>query len=439
MNWKSSLFAVVAVAGLWAFWHFYEVKGGASRREKEEQSKKVFSGLETGSLTELSLQAEGAALVHLKKEGQDWDMDTPVAWKADSTQVENVLRQLKELNREETLEEKPSEASLAEFGLKEPSSWVAFKDASGTAREAWFGRKNPMGSDVYTRISGSAAVILVAGYNHDAILKKAEDLRDRAAWKFDPDQVTVLAAHFKDAAFKLFKDKQGIWQLQGGGESVDQSRVTSLLSQLSTLRIKDFVSEQGKGPARYGLGKGGERLELSLSGGREPLVLERGKQDASHGVVFGRVLGRPLIFSLESSSVVGNLAGQKDGLVDKRAFSVRPYEVQKVVVEAKGNSRTFEKKEGDWVRLPPLNPMPKEKPDVVDFLNPLSSEKYEGKPKAGGPLQDFEMKVSLYARDGKLAEELRFGPASKGKRQASSMVLKHLVQVSDSLLRPLPQ
>jgi hypothetical protein len=437
MSWKGTLLAIVAAVGLWAFWHYYEVKGGESRKAREDEGKKVFAAFDPSSIGGLDLQSEDQPLVRLRKESGTWMLVTPVAARADSSQVENLLQQIKNMDKEETVAESPQPSELKEFGLADSRNWLSFQAVNGAARTLWFGIKNPGESFVYVRVSGSPSVMLVGAYEQNALLKKANELRDRKVWALDTSKLVRVVSTFKEAAFILEKGKDGSWSLAGSKDRTSQDRVNGLLSQLANLQVKDFVSEDGRNEASYGLSHPKEALELSEAGVRQTHVLERGGMNASKSAWFARIRGEKLVFSLEKAAIMGRLADEKNDFVDRAAFAVKPYEIDKVVVEAAGNTRTYEKKEGDWVRLPILKDS-KEKPAPDTFLNSLSSAKYEGDRRAGEVLKSYEGRAILYD-SGRQVEEVRWSAPAGGRRQASSSALSQTAEVSTSLFDSLPQ
>lgn len=314
MNWKATVAALLTVAVMAAAWYFLEVKGGEKRRLAEEASAKVFVGLDTSRLEALVLQAEAQPQVRLRKSGPHWNLESPLVWPADEALVGSLCQQLKDLTREETVLENAAAGELKEFGLDAAGEWLSFSGLSGTAGTLWFGSKNPQGSQCYARVSGSAAVILVNAYSKTALLKKADELRERRVWTLDPAKVTLVHSTFTEAPFTLEKQKDGAWRLKGVAEPLSADKVSTFLTQLGGLRVKDFVSEDGKDAARYGLSRPAGRLEIQQAG-EAPLVLLKGKPDPKGTTFFARVEGRPLVFSLENSSVAGNLATTRDSLI----------------------------------------------------------------------------------------------------------------------------
>src|ERR1041385_2115277 len=98
---KKTLVLAALALGLWAFWRFYEVKGGAAREKAKAEAGRVFPGFDPGSVTGLSLRSLDGGAADLQKSGQDWELKSPLAAKADASVVRALLQQVQSLDKQE--------------------------------------------------------------------------------------------------------------------------------------------------------------------------------------------------------------------------------------------------------------------------------------------------------------------------------------------------
>jgi len=350
---KKTLIVILAVAVLWAFWHFYEVKGAAGRQDKASQAKRVLLGFDKDGQALIECRQAGQPDLRLRKTGEGWFLEAPIAAKADKSQLDLMLSQVQSLEREEVVDEKPAAGSLAQYGLQPPAASITFTSVSGKAQTLLFGSLNPMGQSVYCQVSGSPQILLAQQFSQRGIIRSADQLRDKAVWSLDTAKVVKVRSSFKDWAFTLEKAQDGQWKATlPGAKPVPAmaSKVSDVLAQLNNLQVRDFVAEPVKSLARYGLASPKEQVQVWEQGSPAPKVLLHGKPDAhTPSVDDFLVQGRSLVFTLEkySFTTLGSLAKQ---LEDKSAFKLRPFDVAKVQVEAMGSTYTAEKKSGDWVR-----------------------------------------------------------------------------------------
>ena len=400
MNLKTTVGALVLLLGMWAFWHFYEVKGGESRQAAADSAKKIFKDLKVDAINDLQTHPDLAPPVHLVKSGQDWNLDEPVQAKADQLEAKNLAQRFADLQQQELIADSPTAQDLAEYGLASPTAWASFKGISATAGTLWFGIKNPSGAQVYVRSTAGPQVYLVSGWNESSFVKKTADLRDRGFWSLDSGQVTEVDSTFKDARFDVRKQKGGGWILAGAKPGLDMAsadKVEGLINDLNGWRVKDFTDDLGKNPGKYGLGPGSEAVKVYLAGAKEPLVLLKGKQDKAQNEFYARLQGNSLIFTLDKYRL-DSLKTNAGLLADKSAFAFKPYQVDKFVVEAGGNSRTVEKKNGDWARVPALESISgTAKPDYEGFVDSLGQAQFSAlvRPKAQLEGKDVLAKVTL--------------------------------------------
>ena len=89
MSYRRTLVFLIIFAVLAAFYYFYEIKGGETRRLDEEHEKLLFS-FGKDEATRLTLEKGEDAIV-LEKRGDEWEISAPVSAPADDAAVEGML------------------------------------------------------------------------------------------------------------------------------------------------------------------------------------------------------------------------------------------------------------------------------------------------------------------------------------------------------------
>jgi len=441
---KKTIIAVLAVAGLWAFWHFYEVKGAAGRKDKEAQGKRLLASFNKDAVTGIEIKAAGQPELRLSKGPQGWLLEAPFAAAGDASQIDLLLTNARDIERQELIAEKPTAAELAQFGLGTASDSATFHGLSGAVHCLVFGSPNPMGQSVYCQVSGSPQVLLAAAYSKEGILRKADQLRDKAVWALDTAKVVKVRSTLKDASFSIAKSADGSWVLEtAGGKKVQasESKVSDILAQLAHLQIRDFIADNPKSLGAYKMGAPKERIEVLEAGSKDLKVLLHGGASAALGVDNYMVKGRPLVFTLEKHYFTSLGTASKE-LADKSAFKVKPFDVAKVVVETPGNtgtSFTAEKKADTWARTQGTPLAKGASADMLGLLSSLAQAQSQGT--AAKPVTAPEARVKLYDAKGAQLEEADFYglDAKTGTRLAFSTALARVSKVPESLYQSIPR
>ncbi|MEO7190408.1 MAG: DUF4340 domain-containing protein [Vicinamibacterales bacterium] len=377
-----SLIVLLAVAlGLGAYLYFVESKRDLSEGEKKD---KVFA-TEVGKIEALEVHAAGGDTTTLKKNGDNWQIVSPVTTPADQGVVGPLLNAIATTEVTRVLDDNPADVSA--FGLQPARYSVVFHvTGDGTAHRLNIGEKTPTGSDLYARVEGQTKVLLIPAYAGETFNRTTFDLRDKTVLQFDRDKIDSVAIEPQDGAKLALAKKGDEWLLTAPIQTrADFSPVDGLVGRVAQAQMKSIEVDGAEPTAAQLKTFGLERPQLVTtfgSGSTRATLAIGGKKDET--AVYARDLSRPLVFTVEAT-LLTDLQKKPDDLRLKDVFAFKSYTATALDV-THGTPVSFAKSPAPpggassvpdaWKQTKP------EAKDVnatamVDFLNTLSSLRAE--------------------------------------------------------------
>jgi hypothetical protein len=290
--------------------------GGAlylqKRAEKREEATYTLSGpsqlpkfsvsdADAKAVDQISIQqptndAGVGAKVVLKKEGDEWKVVEPLKAKANTSNVDGLLDNLKALSLTEVVSD--SADTYAQYGVSDTTAVhvIANKGADVVA-DLYFGHGGSRGQMM--RIAGKTGVYGVKGYSSYIYTREVKQWRDMLLMKFDEKQVKSVEIANEHGAFLFTKapdkdkkeaesaDKKVTWdgkfhKGKAGAFApiarLDSSKVDDMLRAYKDLNALDFA--QSKSPVDTGLDTPTATLTVIMEDGAHK-VLKVGKAGES--------------------------------------------------------------------------------------------------------------------------------------------------------------
>ncbi|MGO9176619.1 MAG: DUF4340 domain-containing protein [Desulfobaccales bacterium] len=217
---------VATYVGLW----WYQ----AHREVREIQAKQVFA-FKTGEISAITLKRPDGE-IQLARQGKDWEITRPQKAKADAATVEEMLRQLANLEMVRDL----GPGNLKVFGLDQPALQVSFI-AKGEQHRLALGEAVPASQGYYARKDDAPGVFIIAPGARDSLNQQLLALRDRNLWAFKPDQVKSLRIRNGQNQVDLEKGNGNNWRWVGRPEMrLSSPRLEQLLQELSGAQVTEF-------------------------------------------------------------------------------------------------------------------------------------------------------------------------------------------------------
>jgi uncharacterized protein DUF4340 len=407
---KSTLALIVVLIGLGCYIYFVTWKQDDSATSKQE---KVFAGLSTDKIDQLSVKSESGDTTSVKKTGDAWRITAPIDTKASESDVVAVNAALGQLEVTRVIDENPT--NLKEFGLDPPKIEIDFKASDGKSGKLLVGEKNATGASLYAKRNDEKRVFLIAQYQETALNKSTFDLRDKAVMALVRDKIDGMEAIADGKSVQFAKSGSDWKMVKPIAARADFSAVEGVLSRVENAQMKSVVTSNAT-PAdlkTYGLDK--PAVTINMSSGNTKTTFEVGGK-ASDDTVYARDAGSSTVVTVEKAMLDDLKKGvddyRKHDIFESRAFSTTHIEItrggQKLVLD-----RVKAAKEGDadsWKRASP-NPGDADKEKVnkalADMADINATAFQNSTAKTG--LDTPVMVVDLKFDDGKKEEKLTFG------------------------------
>jgi hypothetical protein len=422
MRWKTTAVLAVLLVGLGTFYYVYEIRQAPEREKAASVKDRLWKELEAKDVEEIRV-ARGAEAIHLKKAGDGWAMVAPVQAAADRSAVEGLASTLATLRVEREIEANPQKP--ADFGLDPPAVTVAFR-AKGQERGVRLGAKSPTGLWAYAQESGKPAVLLVPESLLRDAQKPASDFRDRtllAVERKDVQAVEVRSPGGHVVAAASLKDKdKGEWALTAPlAAPADREAITGLLDKLRAARVKEFVTDQPKSLAEYGLDRPTRLLlEVGEEKTRGTRALRFGKAVPDKKGVYAQREGEPTVLLLEED-LWKAIPASATALRDKTVFAYDRGKVERVELESPKGKVSLALQDGQWRITAPVALRADEgaMSDVLWKARDLRATEFLAEP--GGRLAAYgldrpRVRLSVWEKDAKEPRTLLLAPAREKDR-----------------------
>jgi Domain of unknown function (DUF4340) len=353
---RSTIALIVVLAGLGAYIYFVTWKtpeGGDTGKKTD----KVFAGVQADKIEEIRISSASGEATTVKKDNATWQVVTPVAAKADETEVSGITSALATTDIVRVIDENP--ASLNDYGLSNPRIEVDFKVAGDKDyRKLLIGEKSPTGSDLFAKRNDEKRVFLIPAFQESTFNKDTFALRDKVVLKFERDKVDGVEV---DAAGKtLVMAKDGAdWKIRKPLETrADYGSVEGLIGRVQTVQMKSIAADQAT-PAdlkKYGLEKPEATININAGSARATLLIG-GK--ATDTTVYARDASKPAVVTVESA-LMDDLKKGADDYRRKDLFEFRAYNANRVELTRGQDVVVFERVKGQgenaqdkWRRVSP--------------------------------------------------------------------------------------
>ncbi len=247
MKFKTTIILFVVFLVLLTFVLFFEFKG---KGEKDEGEKLL--ALSSDDVQKVTLKEEDKTITFQKDEEGEWLITEPFEAKADKYEVDRLADDFSDLRIERVVEKEPEE--LEKYGIpqKEISLW--FKDKNKPIK-IFIGMENPLGNTFFAKRGDETRVVLIPSHLKSLMEKSLFDFREKNIFKFETDDVKSVKLRAKKTRWEASK-KEEKWFFKNPVHALAKtSKIDDILSSLSNLKAKEFVSEEKKknDVKKYGL------------------------------------------------------------------------------------------------------------------------------------------------------------------------------------------
>jgi hypothetical protein len=233
----------------------------------------------------------GQMLATATAKGPDeWQLTAPFAGAADREAITGLLEKLRTAKIKEF--EVAAGKQPADYGLDRPTqlTLAVGEEASRTTRTLRFGKVLPDKKAVYAQREGESGVLLVEEELWKAIPMSAAAFRDKTVFDYDRSKVERVELESPKGKVSLAL-QEGKWRITAPAAlRADEAATGEMLFKARDLRALDFVAEDAKRLAAYGLDKPRVRLSVWEKEVKEPktlLLAPAREKDRAYAVALG--------------------------------------------------------------------------------------------------------------------------------------------------------
>ncbi len=208
---------------------------------KDLRDKRLLT-FDQDKLIRVELAAKGQPVEFGKNAQNEWQIVKPRPLRADSFQVEELIRKLRDAKMDTSLSDEEAKKAAAAFAKAAPVALVKVTDAAGTQE---LQVRKDKDKNYYARSSAVEGVYKIAADVGDGLDKSLDDFRNKKLFDFgwsDPSKVEIREGA-KTVVYQKSGDK---WT--AGSKTMDSSSVQTLIDKLRDLSAVKFPEKGGGAP-----------------------------------------------------------------------------------------------------------------------------------------------------------------------------------------------
>ncbi|HTM49853.1 MAG TPA: DUF4340 domain-containing protein [Bryobacteraceae bacterium] len=274
------------------------VKSSLDKTSKDLRDKRLLT-FDSDKLTRVELQAKGQAVEFGKNNQNEWQILKPRPLRADGSQVEDLIRKLKDAKMDTTVSDEDAKKAVSAFASGARVAAASVSDASGTQT---IEVRKDKDKNYYAKSSVVEGIFKVTSDLGEGLDKDLNAFRNKKLFDFgfsDPTKITIDKTTYEKSGEK--------WM--SGGKQMDSSSVQAVVDKLRDLSSVKFL-DAGSGPVVI------EAAVTSNDGKRNEKVTFM-KQGATY---IAKRENEPSVYELDSKAVEE---------LQKTASEVKPYQPPK--------------------------------------------------------------------------------------------------------------
>src|SRR5580658_354777 len=235
-------------------------------------------------LTAVTITSKGQTYEFGKNAQGDWQITKPKPMRADSLQVDDLIRKLKDAKMDLTAANPDPKAAAAQFAAGEKTGTVSTTDNLGTQTVEIHKSKDKDGG-YYAKTTAAAGIYKVAGDVGDSLGKSVDDYRNKKLFDFGFNDPTKL--EINGVAYQKSGDK---WT--SGSTAYDAGTVQAVIDKLRDLSASKFSDKM----------TGAQTLTVGITSGdnhryeKVTLYKDGASYDAQRD-------GEPAVYAIEAKDV----------------------------------------------------------------------------------------------------------------------------------------
>ena len=348
MNWRTTLVLAAITLGVFAYLRFVEMKQ-PSTEEAKRQAQNVVK-FERNKINGIIIQ-NGDEKIEMRRRDNRWRLETPIKDQTDSSLIENLLSDLENWQRDETISAKEIEVDknkLTEYGLNKPKLRLKLL-GQDRPPEILFGKDAALEGKMYVRFENSKETFLAGQSVKKDIDKKPEEFRDRKLTDLITAQVSRII--LKTPAGEMEVQKKGNhWEivkpLRARG---DDQKINDLIAQITAARIQQFVADDHGDLRPYGLAEPRGAITLFTQADKPGQLLQIGGiPEKEKDQTYVRFALRGFVYTVPKK-IEEILNTKPDDLRDRHLVRIDTNVLDRITIEAPGKGKVvLARKDENW-------------------------------------------------------------------------------------------
>lgn len=330
MTWRRALIYFVVLAAIGGYFYTFEVVQKQKQETAEREAKRLYA-VKREEIQSIEISPRDQKPVLLERKEQ-WRIVQPAALEVETASLDSLLAALSDLSSEARVGDAVQD--LKPYGLDTPGLKIRFH-AGNHWHDLAIGDKNPVTRGYYTQV-GPGAVYLINESNWSVLNKGLNELRRRALFSFQPDDVRALELAWDGGApvrVRRTDEAGGAWQSPDEPLlKIKPSKVDNVLQQVQFLRAQSFLDDQAEAEtlARHGLQPPHVSIRIELEGERT-VALSLGRQPSEGKQNRVTAMSSDLGGVVEvESNILKDIPKDLAGLEDRSLVSARSRDVKQV-------------------------------------------------------------------------------------------------------------
>lgn len=210
-------------------------------------------GREFGNVATVSVRRAGGGAVAFAKKDTAWQIVQPIRAKADEYTIGDLASTLGLLKIDRALAGEAKDAQPAITGLDKPAWTVTVTDDKGNTRTLRVGSQPPLSpTRTYVTLEGNTTVYVVEADLPSLLEKPLKDYRSKSVLSLPAQEIVRLTVAGHES-YTLVRDK-GAWSSATPlAAPLEAAKVQELLGKIANLAASDFIEDQPRSLAPYGL------------------------------------------------------------------------------------------------------------------------------------------------------------------------------------------
>ncbi|MBA7606089.1 hypothetical protein ES703_13228 [subsurface metagenome] len=258
MKFKTTIILFAIFIVLLVFVLFFEFKG---KGEKDEGEKLL--ALSSDDVQKVTFKKEDETITFQKDEEGEWLITEPLEAKADKYEVDRLADDFSNLRIERVVEEVPEK--IEKYGIPQKEIILWFKDKDEPIK-ILIGMENTLGNTFFAKRDDETRVVLIPSSLKSLMEKSLFDFREKNIFKFEADDVKNVKLRAKKTLWVASKKGEEWFFRNPVNALAKTSKIDDILSSLSNLKAKEFVSEEKKkgDVKKYGLDRPEYEITLGM-------------------------------------------------------------------------------------------------------------------------------------------------------------------------------